>query len=249
MSVSNGPNLGVMINALTGDNFDAAFRKFLREIDGLVMASVISVALSAPPGSPANGDRYIVGASPTGAWAGQANAIARWTTDDPAAPLGEWEFFTPKTGWMIFSVADLAFYEFTGSAWDADRVFPASVDINGLLIIGKSGSGTGGQIRLFNDAGADNFALGIPGSVGSRDFFLVDLISGNTPFFMDAASPDNAIHIDATGVGIGTATPGSKLAVPGLPVFANNAAAITGGLAAGDFYRTGADPDPVCVVH
>lgn len=35
----------------------------------------------------------------------------------------------------------------------------------------------------------------------------------------------------------------------GLPVFANNAAAIAGGLQAGNFYRTGADPDPVFVVH
>lgn len=35
----------------------------------------------------------------------------------------------------------------------------------------------------------------------------------------------------------------------GIPVFANNAAAIAGGLSVGDFYRTGANPDPVCVVH
>jgi hypothetical protein len=34
-----------------------------------------------------------------------------------------------------------------------------------------------------------------------------------------------------------------------VPVFANNAAAIAGGLGVGDFYRTGADPDPVCIVH
>lgn len=34
-----------------------------------------------------------------------------------------------------------------------------------------------------------------------------------------------------------------------LQVFANNAAAISGGLSAGDLYRTGANPDPVCVVH
>ncbi len=34
-----------------------------------------------------------------------------------------------------------------------------------------------------------------------------------------------------------------------LAVYANNAAAITGGLAAGNLYRTGADPDVVCVVH
>ena len=34
-----------------------------------------------------------------------------------------------------------------------------------------------------------------------------------------------------------------------LKVFANNAAAITGGLVAGDLYRTGADPDLIAIVH
>ena len=36
---------------------------------------------------------------------------------------------------------------------------------------------------------------------------------------------------------------------PNLPVYANNAAAIAGGLVEGDFYRTGGNPDTVCVVH
>lgn len=34
-----------------------------------------------------------------------------------------------------------------------------------------------------------------------------------------------------------------------LPVYANNAAAIAGGLVVGAYYRTGGDPDLVCVVH
>lgn len=34
-----------------------------------------------------------------------------------------------------------------------------------------------------------------------------------------------------------------------LPIYANNAAAISGGLVAGDLFRTGADPDHICVVH
>ena len=50
-------------------------------------------------------------------------------------------------------------------------------------------------------------------------------------------------------VGIGSNAPTSVLQVVGLPVFANNAAALAGGLTAGAFYRTGADPDIVCVVH
>jgi hypothetical protein len=40
-----------------------------------------------------------------------------------------------------------------------------------------------------------------------------------------------------------------KITLAGVQIFANNAAAITGGLVAGDLYRTGSDPDTVCIVH
>ena len=49
----------------------------------------------------------------------------------------------------------------------------------------------------------------------------------------------------ASGVRIGNA----YLSVTNLPVFANNAAALAGGLVAGVFYRTNGNPDTVCVVH
>jgi len=39
-------------------------------------------------------------------------------------------------------------------------------------------------------------------------------------------------------VGIGTTAPTSKLQVVGLPVYADNASATSGGLTAGAFYRT-----------
>jgi len=43
--------------------------------------------------------------------------------------------------------------------------------------------------------------------------------------------------------------PSGGLKVVGLPIYADNAAAITGGLVAGQLYRSGADPDVVSVVH
>jgi hypothetical protein len=45
--------------------------------------------------------------------------------------------------------------------------------------------------------------------------------------------------IDHNGnVGIGSSSPGSKLAIVGLPEYADNTAATSGGLSVGDFYRT-----------
>lgn len=41
----------------------------------------------------------------------------------------------------------------------------------------------------------------------------------------------------------------NNLKLGNLSSYANNAAAIGGGLVAGQLYRTGGDPDLVCVVH
>jgi len=40
-----------------------------------------------------------------------------------------------------------------------------------------------------------------------------------------------------------------SLSNPLLPVHANNAAATGAGMIAGEVYRTGADPDVICIVH
>lgn len=47
--------------------------------------------------------------------------------------------------------------------------------------------------------------------------------------------------------GVGFTSTGMLLT--SVPVYADNAAAITGGLVIGALYRTGADPDHLCIVH
>ena len=54
------------------------------------------------------------------------------------------------------------------------------------------------------------------------------------------------IQPNTGNVGIGTASPTSKLQVSGLPEYADNTTAIAGGLSVGAFYRTG---DVLKVVH
>ena len=155
MSVTDGPNKGFMINALTGDTFDVEFRRLLRGLDALLMCAVISRTLTVPPGSPANGDCYIVGAAPTGAWAGNAKSIAIWTTDNPATPGGLWEFYVPKAGFLAYSVADAALYEYSGTAW-----------------VVLTGGGGGGSVFVASGAGHASGLVPDPGATAGVTKFL-----------------------------------------------------------------------------
>jgi hypothetical protein len=62
---------------------------------------------------------------------------------------------------------------------------------------------------------------------------------GQTPWTSDIDASGFYL-INAGRIGVGTGTPNSPLAVVGLATYASNAAAITGGLAVGDFYTDGA---------
>lgn len=84
----------------------------IRMLDAVVQLSVKDRNLAAPPGSPADGHRYIVAASPSGAWAGQALKIAAWQD-------GVWEFFTPREGWLAWIEDEDTFVAWDGAAWIA----------------------------------------------------------------------------------------------------------------------------------
>jgi hypothetical protein len=72
--------------------------------------SVKDKDLNTPPGSPAKGDRYIVGPSPTGAWVGYA---ARITYYDGAA----WVFVTLVEGLACWVDDEDKVYKYSGVAW------------------------------------------------------------------------------------------------------------------------------------
>jgi hypothetical protein len=107
-----------------------------------VQPAVESTGLSTPPGSPVDGARYVVGPSPTGAWAGQAFAIAAWQD-------GAWAFYPPAEGWSVWDRATDAALTFLSGAWvrqaalpfpdnlfrladDADPTRLAAFDLSGL---------------------------------------------------------------------------------------------------------------------
>src|SRR6185503_19920288 len=82
----------------------------LRALDAIVQLSVKDRDLGVPPGSPAEGDRYIVAASPTGVRAGHAADIAIYQD-------GAWDFHDPLEGWRCWVDDENVFLIFNGSAW------------------------------------------------------------------------------------------------------------------------------------
>jgi len=82
----------------------------LRILDGLVQLSVLDRDLTAPPGSPADGDRYIVGSGATGDWAGWDLNVALWTD-------GAWLRLPPRTGWRAWVEDEGLLLVYDGAGW------------------------------------------------------------------------------------------------------------------------------------
>lgn len=82
----------------------------LRALDAVVQIGVISGDLAAPPDHPTEGDRYIVAAFPSGAWAEQAGKIAAWQD-------GAWAFYAPREGWLAWIAAEARLYVYASGDW------------------------------------------------------------------------------------------------------------------------------------
>ena len=98
-------------------------------IDLAVAAGVVSIGLNTPPSAPATGACWIIGASPSGAWAGAANALAGWTG-------GGWRFVVPPVGMTVWSEADQVFARFTATGWAVGELVCAKVVIGGHQVLG-----------------------------------------------------------------------------------------------------------------
>lgn len=139
------------------DNWGAAMNANLRALDVLVQARVLDKDLSAPPGSPAAGDTYIVAGSPSGAWTGHAGKIARWSGT-------VWEFVTPKAGWFVWVADEAIHYDYTGSAWTAFTVanvlgLQAALDAKANTLVAiNSQSGTSYTLALTDSTSVVRFS-------------------------------------------------------------------------------------------
>lgn len=118
------PHLGLPLLAAGQAQKHVTHNEALTLLDSLVQLACLDKDLSGPPANPAEGDRYLVtAASPTGAWAGLAGQVVRFTN-------GVWIGAVPSAGWLAYLADEKLVYVFDGSAWTAltaGGTTPASV--------------------------------------------------------------------------------------------------------------------------
>ena len=99
-------------------------------IDALAGASAVSIGVNVPPVAASPGQCWIVGASPQGAWADHAEALACWTE-------GGWRFVTARQGMHVW-VEDRQLWAIRDAAgWTVGEVVGERVVLSGKQIVGE----------------------------------------------------------------------------------------------------------------
>lgn len=170
--------------------------------------------LATPPGSPADGDTYLVAASGTGAWAGQDGKITMYLST-------AWAFVSPTEGMQLYVKDEDVRIIYDGSAWNT----PAGSS-GGLSAAAASDvwTGTSSTVAVTPDALFDASAVQTltDGATITPDFgaglnFKVTLGGNRT-----LANPTNAkdgqsgiIRVTQDGTGSRTLAYGSNWRFPG----------------------------------
>lgn len=126
--MTSSPNLNFQYADTNVLQTSVYFNAAMRDLDALVFLA-IQTTTNTPPTTtdPADlGKRWIVGTSPTGAWAGQGGKIAL------CVGANLWYFLTPKEGWTARDVTTDLRYEYSGTAW-ATQNFAGGAEFAGLI--------------------------------------------------------------------------------------------------------------------
>jgi hypothetical protein len=97
--------------------------------DLAVCAAVDGFLAETPPASPPVGACYVLGASPTGAWAGHSQALAGYTA-------GGWRFIAPVDGLTALVKASGQFATYNGGSWELGQLRGVGLSVGGNQVVG-----------------------------------------------------------------------------------------------------------------
>jgi hypothetical protein len=170
-------------------------------IDALLQAAMVSVGVNTPPASPVAGDSYILGSTPTGAWAGQAKALAFYTTG--------WNFIAPWEGLTVWANDVNTLYTYDGTNWIL-TINPTSFQNLSMLGVNTTADATNklavaSAAILLNHIGGDMQVKINKNAAGNKASFLFQNgFSGRAEFgllgddnFTLKVSPDGSTFYDS----------------------------------------------------
>ena len=105
----------------------------LQALDLIVAAAVEGPPRSAPPAAPPIGSCYIIGASPSGAWAGHAGCLAGMTA-------AGWRFVVPIEGFAAFVRSSGLTAMYRAGGWETGTIRAERVEIGGQQVLGAQSS-------------------------------------------------------------------------------------------------------------
>ena len=164
----NSPNLGLPYIVANQAQKHVPHNDALAMIDGLLQLSLVSRGLNAPPATPIDGQRWLIGASPTAEWLGQAGLMA-------FRNAGAWQFLTPRKGWAAWIEAENTLLIYDGVNWIVPPIpqvtqnlslvgINATADSTNKLSVNSSAVlfnniGNGVQLKFNKNAAADTASL------------------------------------------------------------------------------------------
>ena len=107
--MSSTPRLAMPYLVASQSQKEVTHNDAINDIDFLAQSNIIDRDLNAPPGSPATGDSYIIGPSPTGAWTGLAGRLTAFYSG--------WKTKTPVEGWLTWVRDEDRLLYYTGTVW------------------------------------------------------------------------------------------------------------------------------------
>lgn len=180
----------------------------LRLLDGVVQLSVLDRDLASPPGSPAEGARYIVSGSGTGAWAGWGGDVALWVD-------GAWVRLPAGPGWLAWVQDEAALCVRIGATW-----VPLSMGATGTFSTSPGGATTGAAILEETLSGLSGASRTSTIQIPDRAIVL-GVSTRTTTAITGAASYDCGIAGEASKFGgsLGIAAGSSNVGVIGPQAF------------------------------
>ncbi len=166
--MSETPLLGLPLMESSQAQKHITHNEALLLLDAAIHLSAVSRSLSVAPGAPADGDRYLVGISPSGAWTGHGGQLA-------VREAGSWRFAAPRNGWRLWVEDEAKFLVFDSLIWrdvqgtgDLTNVpmvgVNATADSTNRLSVASGSSlfnhvGAGHQLKVNKLAGTDTASL------------------------------------------------------------------------------------------